>query len=92
VCSSSEAFSHMLLCDAPHAEAVNSRLKLFHTVSEGEFSEVRIRCFVYLPELSLLEQRSGRTKTADRAMVHGPMAQIKPNIIHLNDAQTSLQG
>jgi hypothetical protein len=26
--------------DSPHAEAIGSHLRLFHTVSEGEFSEV----------------------------------------------------
>jgi hypothetical protein len=36
-----------------------------------------------------LEQRSSRTKTADTAMVYGPMARIKPKITHLSDAPDS---
>jgi putative transposase len=41
LCASGEAFC--ICCDdSPHAEAVELRLRTFHTVSEGEFSEVRV--------------------------------------------------
>jgi hypothetical protein len=45
-----------------------------------------------LRRLAELEQRSGRTKTADTAMVHGPLARIKLKITHLSDAPTSHWG
>jgi hypothetical protein len=38
---------------------------------------------------ALSAQRSSRTKTADTAMVYGPMARIKPKITHLSDAPDS---
>src|SRR5215216_5142915 len=38
--------------ESPHGEAVSSRLRLFHTVSEGEFSEVRASRVLGTPPLA----------------------------------------
>ncbi len=53
------------LHDSPHDEAARACLRTFHTVSEGEFSEVRIRDGAYSQPLLIPDLRQGASKPSD---------------------------
>jgi hypothetical protein len=72
--------------DSPHAEAVDPPLMPFHTVSEGRFSEVRVRRVL---QPSLLQQPDPHQAALKNTMADAPTTTTTKASIRMAGSSTT---